>query len=162
MTDSKTQLLDCLSQRAGRDWLTPYADGQGLTRHAALQQVADHFGYPLISLERLNQLTPQFDQVPYDAMLAQRVLMVRDEHGACYAVMGEPIDQAPRAWVASLDLDVTDIWLADPLDVEAMLDRYATSFSAVASAVSKSDQEVVSRDDSDELTLVSIANEPSP
>lgn len=56
----------------------------------------------------------------------------------------------------------TTIVLLDPLDVEAMLSLYARTFNAVAAAVDISDKQIVARAISDELTLVSIANEASP
>jgi general secretion pathway protein E len=145
-----------------RDWLTPLCEQTGAGRDEALRTVADAFGYPCWPRQALEAATPLFEQVPYDAMLAQRVLVFRDADGLVWAALGDPQAQAPRSWVDSLDVPIYDVLLADPLDVDALLEVYARNFSAVVAAVGKADTEEATRGETEELTLVSIANEPSP
>lgn len=162
-TPLSRQLAACLvANPIGGDWLTPFAIESGQERRAALTQVAELFAYRILDLVDADTLVPAFDVAPYDAMLAQRVLLLHDAEQQLWAVTSEPAAEAPRVWIAALSEAVTDVWLADPLTIDTLLQRYAGSFNAVASAVGSSGQQAAEKVVTEELTLVSIANEPSP
>lgn len=158
-----TILRDCLNQAKNqRDWLSPYCAHTKEERSHALQSVAAHFGYATMDRAQLELVTPLFEQVPYNLMLAQHTLIFKKVEGDIMAGLSDPVAQAPRSWIETLDVPLKDIVLLDPLDIEAMLNQYARTFNAVAAAVDDSDKQSVTRDLSEELTLLSIANEPSP
>ena len=162
-TELVTLLRECLAQSGQHhDWLTPYAARTGEDRTMALQTIASHFGYTTMDRVQLEVATPLFDRVPYNLMLAQHTLIFKTADDQIYAGLSDPVAQAPRSWIESLDVVLKDIVLLDPLDIEAMLGKYARTFNAVAAAVHNSDKQSASRNLSEELTLISIANEPSP
>ncbi|MET3109174.1 general secretion pathway protein E [Oxalobacteraceae bacterium GrIS 2.11] len=161
--DMIARLRDCLSQVGEQhDWLSPYCAQTGEDRGAARATIARHFGYATMDYAQLEAATPLFDQVPYNLMLAHHTLIFKDADDQVYAGLSDPVEQAPRSWIESLDLPLNDIVLLDPLDIDAMLGKYARTFNAVAAAVDNSDKQFNIKNLSEELTLISIANEPSP
>ncbi|MBV1777387.1 GspE/PulE family protein [Burkholderiaceae bacterium DAT-1] len=158
-----THLQQALSSdTVGHDWLTRMSDALQLDRAQALDAVADYLGLPTLTQEAILRHLPGYDVVPYEAMLARRVLLFREADGDWLAGIDAPIAQAPRSWISHLDVPVQRTVLVDPWVLDAVLHHYAGNFNAVAAAVSHSDTEEVSKALSDELTLISIANEPSP
>ena len=163
MNVNTTLLRECIEiATPQQDWLSTYCLRSGGERTIALQEIASYFGYPIMDRAQLEAAAPLLDRVPYNQMLSQRTLLFKTTAGVIIAGFADPVSQASRSWVEVLNLDIGEVVLLDPLDVEAMLSLYARSFNAVAAAVDHSDKEVVSRSISDELTLISIANEASP
>ena len=161
--DLVTLLRECLIQSGQHhDWLTPYCSHSGEERSDALRTIASHFGYTTLDYAQLETVTPLFERIPYNLMLAQHTLIFKDGEDQVYAGLSDPVAQAPRSWIESLDVPLQDIVLLDPLDIESMLSKYARTFNAVAAAVDLSDKQASNRNLSEELTLISIANEPSP
>ena len=141
-------------------WLTALAQRLGSTRQTVLSQSADLLGYPLMELDVMVTLVPDFDAGEYAQMLARMALIARDQDGKRCAVIGQPFLPSLGAWLAALD--VVTVHMADPQVLHQQIESHEASFCAVADAVGEEVIAVLQRETNDELTLTSIQGEASP
>ncbi len=141
-------------------WLSLLCERQGGARAEVLGAVAELTGYPLLNTDDGWTVVPAFATVPYTDMVDRLLVVGHDEAGRLVAVIGRPVDQHSGAWLARLSL--TEIYIADPVAIQAKLDSHELAFSAVVDAVGDDQASELARDDSADLTLTSIQGEASP
>lgn len=140
-------------------WLGALAEQYALDRTVALDTSASMLGYRVLDGAAVSSLVPAFDVVPYGAML-ERLVIVAELQGSRVAAIGLPLLAGLGSWLAGLQLE--QVYLCDPLQVQSKLESHESSFSAVADAVGEEMIWQSERDDSLDLTLTSIQGESSP
>lgn len=142
------------------DWLTVLSSSSSLDRASALARTAELIGYPFLDTASAWSVEPAFKLVAYTDMVERVLLVGHDGEGRLIAVLGLPLEASCGAWLARLP--VREIYLADPLDIQAKLESHELAFSAVAEAVGPDEGSKVTRDASADLTLGAIQEESSP
>ncbi|WP_343731850.1 GspE/PulE family protein [Duganella sp.] len=141
-------------------WLERLSEQLTTSHEAALAAVAELLAYPLLSAERVHDLEPAFELASYAEMASRLLVVGKTSDGRVVAVLGLPLDPRNGAWLARLPIE--EIYLADPVVVQAKLEAHESGFSAVADAVGVDETIELVRDASADLTLTSIQGEVSP
>lgn len=144
------------------DWLTVLVERMDGERQTLLAMAATASGYPLLAPVAPWPVAPSFDLLPYTQMVERSVMVGRDQDARLCAVLGAPFDPQIGALLARLNLDLYEIYLADPLVLRAELDLHEDTFSALAQAVALEQVMELERDASADMTLGSIQGESSP
>lgn len=152
----------CTSVNLQEDWLTHLEKTLTQPRARLLEAAAGLCGYGLWESAALLAVTPDFSQVDYTAMVEQNVVIWLDGEGRHFAAIGIPLQSHTGPWLASLPLQLHEVYLADPRAVCATLDSHESTFSAVADAVGVDEMIELARDASADMTLSSIQGETSP
>lgn len=158
------QILNEVRQTALRpiDWLSLLAERYDAPRESLLSKTADLIAYSVLDLSMGWTIEPCFDRVPFTEM-AERVSIIGvNQEGLFCAVIGIPLNPQLGSWLAKFDFPLHDIYLADPLIIQAKLESHESAFSAVADAVGLDQASELSRDASADMTLTSIQGEASP
>lgn len=142
------------------EWLSVLALSATVERTHALEQAAQLLAYPLMDEDEVRSLTPAFDIADYGAMLHRLAIICKRDDGSVVAVLGHPLLPNLGVWLSAIR--ATQLHMADPELVRAVLESHESSFSAVAQAVGQEVSVEVERDASGELTLTSIQGESSP
>lgn len=142
------------------NWLSLLSEKLNTPRDALLAGAAKLIAYPLLDTKHGWRIAPSFDHVAYTDMVERLLIVGLDEDGRLCAVMGLPLDSDVGAWLARLPLH--EIYLADPLAIQAKLEFHESAFSAVADAVGLEQGSELARDASADMTLTSIQGEASP
>jgi general secretion pathway protein E len=155
-------LLDDISRAATPpvNWLTMLCERLEQSRETALAAVAELLAAPHLSADQVAGINPAFERITYADMVARQLVVGADEQGRLIAVLGLPLDPHSGSWLAQFALQ--EIYLGDPLAVQAKLESHESGFSAVADAVGVETVSELARDSSADLTLTSIQGEASP
>jgi general secretion pathway protein E len=141
-------------------WLGALAEAQDLPRDGVLEAVAGLLDYPVMATADLQALEPDFARVGYAQMLSRLAIVGIGANARLVAVLGQPLSPSLGAWLSALPLSA--LYLGDPLAVQAKLESYESSFSAVAGSIDDHEGFEIERDASADLTLTSIQGEASP
>ncbi|MBA5689973.1 GspE/PulE family protein [Rugamonas apoptosis] len=141
-------------------WLCALAERQAQPRTIVLAAVAESLAMPMLDEQGARNMAPAFERVSYGAMVARLLIVGTDDVGRLVAIVGLPLDAQVGAWLAQFAPH--EIYLGDPLQIQATLDAHEATFSAVADAVGVEPVSELARDASADLTLSSIQGEASP
>jgi general secretion pathway protein E len=150
----------CQSTQPAQHWLTLLSEQLGDSRETLLVATAELVAYPVFDSSDGWRIEPSFTHVAYTEMVERLLIVGQDEEGRLCAVIGLPLDSNVGMWLARLPLH--EIYLADPLAIQAKLEFHEAAFSAVAEAVGLEQVNELARDASLDMTLTSIQGETSP
>jgi len=118
--------------------------------------------YPVLPMERLHELTPAFDLVPFALAVKKDCIAYRDAQGAVLLVAGDPFVHGLRDW-AEEQLRVPFTWcLAHHADVSAFLARYEESIRAMENVPALETGEAAAGARVEDLSLKRISEDTSP
>jgi general secretion pathway protein E len=144
------------------DWLSPLALQQQQPRAAVLEHAAELAGYPAWLQGSQPPLQLDYALAPYTEMRERNVIVGYDDQQRLCAMTGRPFDTQLGSWLVQLAKPLHEIFLADPVEIHGVLESHEASFSAVADAVGTEQHGELARDNSEDLTLMSIQEETSP
>jgi general secretion pathway protein E len=145
-----------------KDWLTVLAERCDAPREQLLTQTTVLTGYPQFVVGESWRIEPSFEHASYTDMVERMLIVGFDEECRFCAVIGLPLDREASAWLARLPMKLHEIYLVDPLLIQAKLEFHESAFSAVADAVGLEQAGELARDASADMTLTSIQGEASP
>jgi general secretion pathway protein E len=151
-----------LAANAAKDWLTVLTERCNAPREQLLAQATELVGYPLLDVGQKWPIEPSFEHASYTDMVERMLIVGFDEERRFCAAIGLPLDNEVGAWLARLPMRLHEIYVVDPLLIQAKLELHESAFSAVADAVGLEQASELARDASADMTLTSIQGEASP
>ncbi|MFM9967936.1 MAG: GspE/PulE family protein [Burkholderiales bacterium] len=133
----------------------------GLNVAESLAALADHYRYPIISMEQLQRLQPAFDLIPFAEAAKRQCLVLRDARGALLGVFADPSAVEIQEWAENLAGRALDWRLCHYADLGAFFSRTEESMRALQTAV---DGVAVSRtlsSSTEDISLQSISESSS-
>ncbi|MTW03116.1 GspE/PulE family protein [Pseudoduganella ginsengisoli] len=97
---------------------------------AVMQALASHFAFPLLDMQQLQALQPDFERIPFPDCVARGVLLAAP---SCL-VLTDPFDSAGEEWAlrrAGMAAGMPAVVLAHPDDVRALLAQHEREMRAV-------------------------------
>ena len=129
-----------------------------------MQALGERFGYPVLSMQALQALRPDFGRVAFTECVQRRVMIAQGEDGAALLVLTDPFDGAAEEWALrrhGLSAAGLRTVLVTPEDLQAYLAQQERQLRAMdgfdAETASATDEEVAAV-----ITLSSISDDASP
>lgn len=144
------------------DWVTHLVNELPMDRELVVSSTAAIADYPVMSAEALASFKPDLTRASYSTLAEFRLLIGRDQTDTFSAVITRPFCAKTSLWLTTVSPRVQKIYLADPLHVSPLLERYETTFSAVADAIGPPREHQSKEAFGRELSLLSIQGEVSP
>ena len=129
-----------------------------------LTTLSASFGYPAITMSRLQSLRPDFGRASYTECEQRGVLLATDEAGSSLLIVSDPFDGMAEDWLlhrSGRSGQETEIVLAHPADLQAYFaqqERQLRALDGFSSSPSGAGDEDVAA----VITLASIGDDTSP
>lgn len=117
--------------------------------------------YPVVTMEGLNQLQPDFDTLSFAEASQRECLAFRDQDGASVIVFADAFSDTLPVWAQGRVRGSARWCLAHHADIAAYLARYEEGLKALDDALPLSSM-AAGKADGEELSLVSITESTSP
>ena len=133
----------------------------GLSAAESLASLADHYSYPVLTMEQMLRLEPAFDVLAFAEAAKRQCLAFRDARGNLLGVLADPTALEVQDWAETLAHSALDWHLGHHADIAAFLARTEESLRALQSAV---EGVAVSRSSlaaADDISLQSISESSS-
>lgn len=129
-----------------------------------MEVLGEEFGYPVLSMRELQDMSPLFDRIAYTESLQRGILMAEDEKNTPYLVLSDPFDGALEEWAKrryGIHSPRPIVALAHADDMQAYFTRQENELRAMdgfaTSAEEHGDEEVAAV-----ITLTTINDDQSP
>ena len=129
----------------------------GWSSRRLLTSLARSFGYPLLSMQQLQELRPDFDRLGFAECVQRGALLVRDSGGVASVVLGDPFDTAAETWALSrahLAGEAVRVVVVDPDDFKAFLAQLERATNAMDGYKGESTK----GDDEEVAAIISLAS----
>jgi len=150
-----------LSRLNGRRLIEALEEVSGLSANEFVTELAEALRYPVLTMEALYQLVPDFNTISFTEATQRECLAFRDENGMAVIVFADPFSESLPMWAQERTAGVARWCLAHHADIAAYLSRHEDGLKALDVALPPS----VMNDRGargEELTLVSISESTSP
>ncbi|MBI3042923.1 MAG: type II/IV secretion system protein [Betaproteobacteria bacterium] len=124
-----------LAHQSGQSVFRVLEEQHGLSAAESLAQVADLYGYPVLSLEQMLRLEPAFDLVPFAEAAKRQCAAFRDAQGKLVGALTDPTAMDLQEWAETRARRALDWHLADHKELAAFLARTEESLRALEIAV---------------------------
>jgi general secretion pathway protein E len=148
----------------GASMMTSLQAVTGSSPTELLTSLSASFGYPAITMARLQSLRSDFDRASYTECEQRGVLLASDETGSSLLVVSDPFDGMAEDWLlhrSGLSIQEPEIVLAHPSDLQAYFaqqERQLRALDGFSSSPSGAGDEDVAA----VITLASIGDDTSP
>ncbi|HEX7954740.1 MAG TPA: type II/IV secretion system protein, partial [Burkholderiales bacterium] len=124
--------------------------------------VAGWLRFPVVSSQRLHELTPAFDVLPFGEALARECIALRDERGALSLVIGDPFALDLQAWACERLEMPFEMALSHRDEISACLARVEGNMRAMDGVMSGDEGGAGLWEHVEDLSLKSIGENASP
>lgn len=148
--------------QSGQHVLDVLQELSGLAAEEFALALADLMHYPLLRMQQLHEMQPDFELLPFAEAGRLECLAVRDEEGRLHVVLANPFEVGLADRLDLMLGQAANWWLAHRKDVAAYLSRFEQSMRAMdAIAASES---LAGGDDRriEDISLRSISEDSSP
>jgi len=118
--------------------------------------------FPAVPIQRLHELAPAFDVLPYNEASARECVAFRDERGELLLVIGDPFALDLQAWAGERISEPFVLCLAHRDDIAAYLVRVEEDMRAMDGVVSAHDSTSGAGGYVEDLSLKTISENASP
>ncbi len=163
---SELQRARASAQARGMGVVEALQDNMGAQHPGFLDRLGASARMPVIGMEALHELTPDFELLHYGEALQHECLLMRDPAGrfglpgGLLLVVSDPFDSALAAWAQERLRQPAQTCLALRADIEAMLARHEDSQRALDAMAGP--QVAAGDSGSEDISLRSIAEDASP
>ena len=158
------EAIDQARAEAARSGLTPLAALEallGLAPEAFLAELGEAFAYPTLDMDRLRDMEPAFDLLPFSQSLEHECAACRDASGALMVVIADPLQPGRLEWAERrIPLPFTPA-LALRDDILAWLHRLEGSLRAMDGVLGEA-RDGGSGEAVEEISLKAIGADASP
>lgn len=150
------------SMRTGGDFMAMLAERLGTHREAILANLASRFEYSVLDMLQIQALHPAFDLVSYADAASTHCVALTDNVQQVWVLLTDPFDQALQIGLEDR-LQCSILWaLIMPEDLTAYLASQEEMLRAMDGLGLEHRVTADARENSDDLSLASIAEDASP
>jgi general secretion pathway protein E len=124
--------------------------------------LAGALNFPAVSIQRMHELAPAFDALPFNEASAHECIAFRDGHAALMLAVGDPFSLDLQAWAAERIAEPFSLCLAHRDDIAAYLSRVEEDMRAMDGVVSAAGGAAGAGGQVEDLSLKSISESASP
>jgi general secretion pathway protein E len=150
-----------LSLQSGHRLIEALEEVAGLTANEFMAALGAALRYPVLTMEELYRLVPDFETIGFSEASQRECLAFRDEQGASVIVFADAFSENLPTWAQGRAPGAARWCLAHHADIAAYLSRYEDGLKALDAAL-PSGASIGGGMRGEELSLVSITESTSP
>ena len=146
----------------GRPLLEVMEEQSGFLPREFTAVLGASFGLRCLSLQDLEQATPEFERLPFAEASRRRCLCLRLKDGSLSLAIADPFDQSLREWARFALPPHTPFSLVHAADLGACLARQEEAMSAMTGLLGGAAADCEAAQGAEELSLAAISEDASP
>ncbi|HSI95448.1 MAG TPA: GspE/PulE family protein [Methylophilaceae bacterium] len=152
-----------LAQQTRRRLLEVLEDQLELDPADFVGALGSTFGYEVLDIQRIHDMTPDFEQLAFPDALSRECIPLRNAEGQLVLVFANPFAENFSAWALEAIREPFSLRLAHHADISAYLSRHEGTLSAMDNTLLGDESgPAVKLADVEQLSLKSISEDSSP
>ena len=154
-----------LAQQSQRRLIEVLEDQSGLYAEAFVQALAAKLHFPVLDIQQIHQLAPDFDILPFPEAVKKECIPLRDAQGGLLLAFADPFVEGFSDWALDRLHEPFTLHLAHPADITAYLSRHEETLRAMDGMLMEDENTgaaITSRSGVEQLSLKSISEDSSP
>lgn len=163
ITQESIQRAKQLAQQTQRRILEVLEDQLELPPADFVGRLGSTLGYEVLDIQRIHEMTPDFEQLSFPESLSHECIPLRDADGQLLVVFANPFAENFSSWALEAVREPFRLRLAHHADIVAYLSRHEGTLSAMDNALLGEEAGPAIRlADVEQLSLKSISEDSSP
>jgi general secretion pathway protein E len=162
LTAARIEEARMQARPANRRVIEVLEENLGLAPAEFMAALAAALRFPLASIQKLHELAPAFDLLPFSEASAHECIAFRDANGGVQLMIGDPFALDLQAWALERLATPFVFCLAHREDIAAYLARVEDDMRAMDGVVAREEGGAVLWGDVEDLSLKTIGENLSP
>ncbi|MEQ1880740.1 MAG: GspE/PulE family protein [Burkholderiales bacterium] len=123
------------AERSRRKLIEVLEEQSGLSADEFIRALGELLHLPVLPMQRLHELTPAFDVLPFNEVSQRDCVALRNEAGELLVALGDPFALELQSWIQERVGAPFEFWLAHRNDIGAQLARVEEGMRAMDEVV---------------------------